>query len=893
LVDGVSEGTAALNYHPYNNPKPTTAALQSATTIGAGTHTIKAVYNADPSAASSCFNNWQGMTKNCFLGSSGTSSFTVLPAPTVTSLYNTSLPALGRPRFSTGFTVSNDTAKIGGFAQVDPGTTVELLMDGRVVDSAKVPSNGASGATPPELAVNVPSGQHTLMAKYLGDANQLPSVSPPITVQGSGGTPTTTSPSSCTPTASRGVRVLSGDPPCLTLTTILSGGGKTGAMIEVPVGTRITDEATLSGPNAASATGTVTYLVYDNAACSGPALAAGGGAVDGGIVHPSDPIPLTRNANGAVFGYWRAKYSGDGTNPPVFTACGGEEALALSPGTTSRPAAVGDAYKIDSLSFDDQAKRRAQLAIEDKINVLNQRIDEASKARTSALKAYLEQGDRATQAGIAWSLKEKAYESALAKYEALQEAVYTPDPEALRQAGQNANQLFNEASALAIPAQNQRTAAVNAGLSFRVADDALSQLNTQLIALQEQLSEVSATSSLRSLSVTANGEVVYKATFSGEAARKLHDFDAFRATIEAKLKQAAAERDRSEAIAIDANNEAQRDLDSLLDAIKVHADAKAVSTVYAGITAALQGFAEEGGPIGALLNVASWGLFEVMAESVPNDLELGEKIEAQLAPGARQASWKLPVTEAKLVGWGLRYGVPVVGARLYGPLIDTANKLVTDYFAASAQQQFSGIPGFAELESQIRLVAAQNAQLERAIGRLTELRSAASVSGWRTVVNGLSTKATYAGRAGAAAAYAYADYKTNQFFENEVATAWATYVLAYDIANAQTDIFIRQSQYARWLSDFDHLLLSREELFLSDERARGGFDESMASIFHEGDTLTLTTDPPITEFSSVSAEVGGERMSFGRGDSLTARAVALESHSNDPRLVALTLSLGK
>jgi hypothetical protein len=338
-VDGVSEGAAALNYHPYNNPKPTTATLQSATTIGAGTHTIKTVYNADPSAASSCFNNWQGMTKNCFLGSSGTSSFTVLPAPTVTSLDNTSLPALGRPRFSTGFTVSSDTAKIGGFAQVDPGTTVELVMDGRVVDTAKVPLTGASGATPPELAVNVPPGQHTLMAKYLGDANELPSVSPPITVQGSGGTPTTTSPSSCTPTASKGVRVLSGDPPCLTLTTILSGGGKTGAMIEVPVGTRVTDQATLTGPNAASATGTVSYLVYDNAACSGPALVAGGGAVDGRIVHPSDPIPLTRNANGAAFGYWRVKYSGDGTNPPLFTACGEEEVLASTPGTTTRPTA--------------------------------------------------------------------------------------------------------------------------------------------------------------------------------------------------------------------------------------------------------------------------------------------------------------------------------------------------------------------------------------------------------------------------------------------------------------------------------------------------------------------------------------------------------------------------
>ena len=52
------------------------------------------------------------------------------------------------------------------------------------------------------------------------------------------------------------------------VTTSLSGGGSTRTRISVPAGTQVTDAATLSGANAATATGTVTYDVYSDAACT-------------------------------------------------------------------------------------------------------------------------------------------------------------------------------------------------------------------------------------------------------------------------------------------------------------------------------------------------------------------------------------------------------------------------------------------------------------------------------------------------------------------------------------------------------------------------------------------------------------------------------------------------
>jgi hypothetical protein len=177
-VDGAPEGKAPLNFAYASVPAPTTASARSTTTIDAGSHTLTAVFNSDPPPAGVCWPNYQGMTSNCFKSSSGTTHFTVARSPTVTTLSGPATTPAGAVQF--GVQVSNDTAKTGGFAQVDPGTTVELLMDGKVVDTVKV---GLVSQPTPELVAKAPPGQHTFLSKYLGDRNELPSVSAPIQVR--------------------------------------------------------------------------------------------------------------------------------------------------------------------------------------------------------------------------------------------------------------------------------------------------------------------------------------------------------------------------------------------------------------------------------------------------------------------------------------------------------------------------------------------------------------------------------------------------------------------------------------------------------------------------------------------------------------------------------------
>jgi hypothetical protein len=103
-----------------------------------------------------------------------------------------------------------------------------------------------------------------------------------------------------------------------TLATSLAGGGKTGTMISVPGGTPVTDTATLSGTNAQTATGTVAYTVYSDAACTKVAAGPTPKTVTGGVVPPSSAVTLS--AVGTY--YWKAAYSGDTTNHSSVSTCG-------------------------------------------------------------------------------------------------------------------------------------------------------------------------------------------------------------------------------------------------------------------------------------------------------------------------------------------------------------------------------------------------------------------------------------------------------------------------------------------------------------------------------------------------------------------------------------------
>jgi Nidogen-like len=122
--------------------------------------------------------------------------------------------------------------------------------------------------------------------------------------------------------------VENGEPPATTtLTTTLSGEGKSGESIEVKEGTAVTDNSTLAGEKASKATGTVAYKVYSDKECKTLVAEAGTASVSGGVVGPSSPETL---APGTY--YWQASYSGDEHNNPSMSTCGSEVETVSSPG---------------------------------------------------------------------------------------------------------------------------------------------------------------------------------------------------------------------------------------------------------------------------------------------------------------------------------------------------------------------------------------------------------------------------------------------------------------------------------------------------------------------------------------------------------------------------------
>jgi hypothetical protein len=106
------------------------------------------------------------------------------------------------------------------------------------------------------------------------------------------------------------------------VSTTLSGGGQSGASITVPQGTAVTDSATLSGANAASASGTVHYQVYSDTNCdlAHKVADAGTKTVSNGLVPNSDAVTFSQAGTFS----WQASYSGDSLNNPTINSCGSE-----------------------------------------------------------------------------------------------------------------------------------------------------------------------------------------------------------------------------------------------------------------------------------------------------------------------------------------------------------------------------------------------------------------------------------------------------------------------------------------------------------------------------------------------------------------------------------------
>jgi hypothetical protein len=104
------------------------------------------------------------------------------------------------------------------------------------------------------------------------------------------------------------------------LSTKLSGGGKEGEEITVAEGSKVKDQATLSGTKSSTAKGTIKYKIYKDKECKELVTSAGEGEVKEGKAPGSEEKELEA---GAVY-YWQAEYGGDSLHEASTSTCSKE-----------------------------------------------------------------------------------------------------------------------------------------------------------------------------------------------------------------------------------------------------------------------------------------------------------------------------------------------------------------------------------------------------------------------------------------------------------------------------------------------------------------------------------------------------------------------------------------
>lgn len=195
-------------------------------------------------------------------------------------------------------TLVSDSATLHGGKAAEATGTVQYLVysdeecEELIAEAGEVEVAGATA--PPSEELELEQGTYYWVADYSGDGKNPPATS----VCGSEMAVVVTSTS---------------------LTTTLSGGGEEGAEIEVEEGTAVSDSAELSGANAATAEGSISYIAYADSECTEVVALAGDVDVSEGSVPASEEIALPAGTY-----YWQASYSGDGVNQASTGACGAE-----------------------------------------------------------------------------------------------------------------------------------------------------------------------------------------------------------------------------------------------------------------------------------------------------------------------------------------------------------------------------------------------------------------------------------------------------------------------------------------------------------------------------------------------------------------------------------------
>jgi hypothetical protein len=166
-----------------------------------------------------------------------------------------------------------------------------------------------------------------------------------------------------------------------TTKTTLSGEGKTGESITVKEGSAVTDQATISGENAAKATGKVTYKVYSDKECTKEVTPAGEVTVSAGNVPPSEAKTLSHGTY-----YWQASYSGDEANEKSASKCGDEVLVVKRVGTCGKTT-IGKSS--DQLIANEKRVNKCAIPVNAEVSELVEYLAPTSTAGSQVIKGIV------------------------------------------------------------------------------------------------------------------------------------------------------------------------------------------------------------------------------------------------------------------------------------------------------------------------------------------------------------------------------------------------------------------------------------------------------------------------------------------------------------------------
>lgn len=602
----------------------------------------------------------------------------------------------------------------------------------------------------------------------------------------------------------------------------------------------------------------------------------------------------------------------------------------------------------EPFSFEDLTTKRAKVQLQWKIDRAQADVDRAQKQKEVTTKTFLKVADTTYELSRKLSDNEEARSAAIRRYQALiagdeihkTEAGYLnhidetlarmsilieenptnyrnlPEYQALTKTLRDTRLALDNLHAKPIPGltkaydevsqlilehakiefahkeglQSQETAAAN----LRAASEALEKARMGLSLAQAERKLIATQSSLQELNVTADGQLVYKATWNaGDIQGNLNGLAAAMAIAKQRLDEADATRRAAKDRFLSTSQEASRAMADLADTIWRRGLTTAFIDTLLYAKDVAQG-AEEGGPVGALAAALVFVVKEKVFEAAEGEEDLEKEVDKEIKAGLdeefrqgvpqpnRRAIAGRVVVE-RLTEAGVTTPTVLISAATAQEVEEAINSFIRDAVAGKSPPADFIINGIKKQAATVNRVKKLSEEAEKLGSALS------SRAGFKNAIKGAITDPKLLTKLGLNIVTDAAAFTAKERLKQEETEAWRKYLVAERLARTQYITYAAAAN-AYWdLYDSYNKLLYAQPRVLNAADSGGSFKTQVNLPFKEGASIVITPVPiPTGDFSS--ARLGGEQ-AIPHQNGFHVQASGLASDRDNPRHVTLELVL--